>query len=509
MKTEKTAAHPLMIQGTCSSAGKSLITAALCRILTQDGYSVAPFKSQNMALNSGVTPDGFEIGRAQIMQAECAKKEADTRMNPVLLKPTSQSGSQVIVNGEILAQMDASEYFSFRKKLIPVIKKNYKSLAAENDAVIIEGAGSPAEINLKKNDIANMGMAKIADSPVLLVADIDRGGVFASLYGTVKLLTRSERARVKGLVINKFRGKRELLEPGLREIERLTKIPVLGVLPFIQDLAVDEEDSLSSRLETKSAGKNQLFHVAVCRLPYIANFTDLAPLQNLDFATISFFDSCETFAQNEAIFGAADLIIIPGTKNTIASAQYLRKSGLSKLIQNEASCGTLVIGICGGYQLLGQKLSDLEGFEGGKQGIVETGLALLPTQTSFGKNKIRRRFSGRIPEISGDFSFLSGLSADGYEIHSGLTSGSITDFPAAWNKNVFGTYLHGFFDSKEILHSILNHIAEKKGIDLPDFEDFRSRKEKEYERLAAIVRSSLDMEKIYGIMGLSGRGNKI
>ena len=342
MEWGKTMKQNIMIQGTMSSAGKSLICAALCRIFTQDGFKTAPFKSQNMALNSFITEDGAEMGRAQVMQAEAAKIRPDARMNPILLKPTSDVGSQVIVNGHVLGNMPAASYFKYKKQLVPEIMKAYRSLEEEYDIIVIEGAGSPAEINLKKNDIVNMGMAKMVDAPVLLAGDIDRGGVFAQLYGTVALLEEEERNRVKGLIINKFRGDVEILKPGLATLEELTKIPVAGVIPWIY-AKLDDEDSLAPRLSRVQAGAG--VDIAVVRLPHISNFTDFNPLEQQPGISLRYAGDVKTLGQ-------PDMVIVPGSKNTMGDLKWMRQNGMEAAILKLAAANVPVLGICYGSQLM-------------------------------------------------------------------------------------------------------------------------------------------------------------
>ena len=324
----------IMVQGTMSGAGKSLLCTALCRIFKQDGLRCAPFKSQNMALNSAVTADGLEMGRAQAVQAAAAGVRPDVRMNPILLKPTSDVGSQVIVHGEVRGQMPAREYFAYKKRLVPDILAAYRSLAAEHDVIVIEGAGSPAEINLKADDIVNMGLAKLVDAPVLLAGDIDRGGVFAQLYGTVALLDPDEKARVKGLVINKFRGDADILRPGLAPLEAKTGVPVVGVVPYIR-VAIDDEDSLAPQLERADAHKP--LDVAVVRLPRISNFTDFAPLEQHPLLGVR-------YVSGPRALGAPDLVVLPGTKSTLADLRWLRESGLEAAILRLAAGGVPVLG---------------------------------------------------------------------------------------------------------------------------------------------------------------------
>lgn len=330
----------IMVQGTMSGAGKSLLCAALCRIFAQDGYRVAPFKSQNMALNSFVTRDGLEMGRAQVVQAQAAGIEPDVRMNPILLKPSSDVGSQVIVNGEVRGQMSAAAYFKMKKALIPEILSAYNSLAETVDIIVIEGAGSPAEINLKADDIVNMGLARLVDAPVLLAGDIDRGGVFAQLYGTVALLEPEERARIKGLLINKFRGDVEILRPGLAMLEEKTQLPVLGVVPYLK-VDIEDEDSLSTRLD---AGRTvHPLDAAILRLPHISNFTDFMPLEQHPLLGVR-------YVQNTRQLGTPDLVILPGTKNTVDDLLWLRQSGLEAALLKLAANGTPVLGSAAGIR---------------------------------------------------------------------------------------------------------------------------------------------------------------
>ena len=396
----------IMVQGTMSGAGKSLLCAALCRIFAQDGWRVAPFKSQNMALNSFVTRDGLEMGRAQVVQAQAAGVEPDVRMNPILLKPSSDIGSQVIVNGEVRGQMPAAEYFRRKKQLIPDILAAYNSLAEDFDIIVIEGAGSPAEINLKADDIVNMGLAKLVDAPVLLVGDIDRGGVFAQLFGTVELLEPDERARIKGLIINKFRGDVGILRPGLAMLEEKTHLPVIGVVPYLK-ADIEDEDSLSDRLQVKNAVKP--LDAAIVRLPHISNFTDFMPLEQHPLLGVR-------YVQTTRELGAPDCVILPGTKNTVDDLLWLRQCGLEAAISKLAQRGTPVLGVCGGYQMLGQTLADPEGTESGRPQTLR-GLGLLPTQTTFTAEKRRTQSQATVMEEP-----FAGAHLTGYEIHTGRTT---------------------------------------------------------------------------------------
>ena len=392
----------IMVQVTMSGAGKSLLCAALCRIFKQDGYKVAPFKSQNMALNSYVTRNGMEMGRAQVMQAEAAGIEPDVRMNPVLLKPSSDIGSQVIVLGEVRGQMTATEYYEYKNSLMPEVMKAYNELAEEKDIIVIEGAGSPAEINLRENDIVNMGMAEAAGAPVLLAGDIDRGGVFAQLYGTVKLLTEDEQKRIAGLIVNKFRGDIDILAPGLKMVEEKTGIPVLGVVPYIR-VDIDDEDSLAPRLSAKSEVKP--LDIAIIRIPRMSNFTDFAPLEAHEVIGARYVQSAEELHN-------PDMVIIPGTKSTMDDLLWMRQNGIESAIQKLASSGTPVLGVCGGYQMMGEKLQDPHHIEGDLEEM--HGMGLLPTETTFTNLKTRTRFTADVK--AKDF---EGAKLDGYEIHMG------------------------------------------------------------------------------------------
>ncbi len=471
-----------------SNAGKSLLCAGLCRIFRQDGFRVAPFKSQNMALNSFITKDGFEMGRAQVVQAEAAGIEPDVRMNPILLKPTTDVGSQIIVNGKPVGNMRAMEYYRRKREFIPAVMEAYESLASENDIIVIEGAGSPAEINLKQEDIVNMGLAKLVDAPVLLVGDIDRGGVFAQLYGTVALLEADERARVKGTVINKFRGDKKILEPGLKQLEELCGVPVAGVVPYLH-VDIDDEDSLSERFSRDTASK--LIDIAVIRLPRISNFTDLAPFERFENVSVRYIVKTADLRE-------PDLIVIPGTKSTISDLIWLRESGLEAAVKQRASRGTPVFGICGGYQMLGKSVADPAGAEA--SGITKIdGFGLLPIETVFEDEKVQRQTSGVFPKLSGIFAPLSGLAYEGYEIHMGRSG----ELPAVIsNGNVYGSYVHGIFDAPGIADTILRALCEKKGADPSALGSFdpRAYKEAQYDKLASAVRDGFDMELVCRIL---------
>jgi len=496
-------AKSIMIQGTTSNAGKSLFTAALCRIFKQDGYRVAPFKSQNMALNSYITLEGLEMGRAQVVQAEAAGIKPSVMMNPILLKPTSDCGSQVIVNGEVLGHMTATEYFKYKHKLVPDIMKAYNYLDENYDIIVIEGAGSPAEINLKSEDIVNMGMAKMAKAPVLLVGDIDRGGVFASVYGTIMLLTDEERDMMKGTVINKFRGSVEILQSGLDMIEQLTNVPVVGVVPYM-NIDIDDEDSLSERITSK--GTAALVDIAVIRLPKISNFTDFNVFERIPEVSVRYVTSAEELKN-------PDMIIVPGTKNTMDDLVWLRQNGLEALIKKQASNGGAIFGICGGFQMLGRGIEDPYGVEhGGRM----NGMELIDGETVFYKEKVRTQIKGRFNKLSGILSDLSGVEFSGYEIHMGktnVTSGNnistIVDCVSGTkggdgcqNGNVYGTYVHGIFDDADVAYTVVKSLMKNKGIDFADYKNQSTEdyKQKQYDLLADTVRKSVNMDLIYNIL---------
>lgn len=475
-----------MIQGTTSNAGKSLIAAGLCRIFRQDGYRVAPFKSQNMALNSYITRDGLEMGRAQVMQAEAAGVEPQVQMNPILLKPTSDQGSQVIVNGEVRGVMRAADYYRYKTQLIPDILAAYNQLAAQNDIIVLEGAGSPAEINLKENDIVNMGMAKMVQAPVLLVGDIDRGGVFAALAGTMLLLEEEEKKMVKGTIINKFRGDVKILEPGLGMLEDIIHIPTLGVVPYLH-LDVDDEDSLTERFSRRNTAA--AIDIAVIRLPRISNFTDFNPLEYMEQVSVRYVSS-------PGQLGDADLIILPGTKNTMDDLLWMRQNGLEAAVQKHAAKGKPVLGICGGFQMLGRSIRDPLGVEHGGQ---INGMGLLPLETEFAGEKTRTRTQGVLDRVDGPLASLSGQPFDGYEIHMGLTG---TDRNLVNWKNVYGTYLHGIFDRPETAQALISALMREKGMDPAAVKalDIAAYKQRQYDILADGLRRSLDMDEVYRIV---------
>lgn len=499
-------AKAIMIQGTMSGAGKSLLAAGLCRIFKEDGFRTAPFKSQNMALNSYITEDGLEMGRAQVVQAEAAMTEPSVYMNPILLKPTTDTGSQVIVNGEVIGNMSAREYFACKKKFVPDILNACRHLAEEYDILVIEGAGSPAEINLKENDIVNMGLAEMLDVPVLLAGDIDRGGVFAQLYGTVALLEQKERERIKGLIINKFRGDKSILDPGIAMLEERTKIPVVGTVPMLS-VDIEEEDSISERLEREGNKAGQkgaqkaAIEIAVIRFPKISNYTDLAPLESVEGVAVRYVSAPQDL-------GHPDLILLPGSKNTMGDLKWMRTSGMEASIFKCLKKGTMIFGICGGYQMMGESLADPEGTE---EGGTMRGMGLLPVETVFHKQKTRTRIQGKLEDLSGIYEKLSGAAYEGYEIHMGRTmlTGEAQvlakreeEILGVCRGQAAGTYIHGIFDSSETADGLLQMLAEKKGLDGAALKgtDFREYKEKQYQALAKGLRESLDMEAIYRML---------
>lgn len=497
-------AKVLMIQGTMSNAGKSLIVAGLCRIFYRKGYKTAPFKAQNMALNSFITKDGFEMGRAQVVQAEACYQEPSVLMNPLLLKPVSDMGSQVVLQGKPIGTFKAKEFYKMKEKMIKPIMDSFNKLSEENDLIIIEGAGSPAEINLKQFDLVNMGMALRSNSPVLLVGDIDRGGVFAQLYGTVKLLEEKERNLIKGLIINKFRGDPKLLDSGLNQIRELTGIPVLGVVPYVHH-DIDDEDSQSERLDYKEEKTliKQFVDIVVIKLRFLSNYSDFTSIGAQPNVKIRYVDSPKDL-------GHPDLIIIPGTKSTISDLLYLKESGLEAVLIRRAE-DTPIIGICGGYQILGETLYDPLGIEGEK-GRKTIGLGLLPINTIFNSEKKTVQVSGITSNIEGTFSFLSNKKIQGYEIHMGCSeiesnqphvlSTTNGERDGCYKNNVLGTYLHGFFDSSEILESVISWLYEKKGITKENNGnfDYWKYKQEQYDKLADAMEKSIDIDAIEKII---------
>ena len=557
-------AKVIMVQGTMSNAGKSLIVAGLCRIFAQDGYRVVPFKSQNMALNSYITEDGLEMGRAQVMQAEAAGVKPSVLMNPILLKPTNDVGSQVIVKGEVLGNMRARDYFAYKKKLVPTICEAFSELEKQADIIVMEGAGSPAEINLKSDDIVNMGLAKLVDAPVLLVGDIDRGGVFAQLLGTLILLEEDEKARVKGLIINKFRGDKTILDPGVEMLEERGGVKVAGVVPYMH-LSIEDEDSLSGQLDNHDVG---VIDLAVIRFPRISNFTDFNVFERLEGVSVRYVSSVQELGQ-------PDMIFLPGSKNTMGDLRWMRQNGLETAVKKLA-VHIPVWGICGGYQMLGRTISDPHGVENenslreplypahceaishepdtiaverikrdgalplrgmelppretrrqshaaDENSLCEPlrGMELIDTDTTLMPEKMRTQTRGKFENVTGIFSTLSGLEFSGYEIHMGKTTVSTgehqtplvqladgrTDGVQRMEKGseepgVYGSYVHGIFDDGDIAVRIVQALADKKRVSWkPEAGgDYHAFKEQQYDKLAQGLREHLDMEYVYSIL---------
>lgn len=472
-------AKSIMLQGTASSVGKSILCTALCRIFKQDGYNVYPFKSQNMSLNSGITPDGCEIGRAQIMQAQASCQIPNANMNPILLKPTSDRKSQIIVMGKVWNDLDATDYYKQKLQLKSVIQKVYSDIDLKYDTIVIEGAGSPAEINLS-DVFVNMGMAKIANSPVILVGDIDKGGVFASLYGTVMLLKEDERKFIKGIIINKFRGSIELLSSGLKQIEELLNIPVIGVVPYFK-LDLEDEDSVTDFNKFNREGN---LNIGIIKLPYMSNFTDFNSLSLNKNVSLEFVDLDKDLDKFH-------LIILPGSKNTIEDIKKLKSSNMFNRILKAHSEHKFIFGICGGYQILGKTIKEND--------AIETGLNLLDISTEFQENKQTTLSSG--------YDNIFKTYVKGYQIHMGQTKVNnnifIDDFDGSYSNNlkVIGTYFHGIFDNGEFTLNYLNTIRKAFGINQEvQIFDYNNYREVQYNKLAKIVRNSLDMNKIYSIL---------
>jgi len=511
-------AKALMIQGTGSGAGKSVIVAALCRIFRDQGLSVAPFKAQNMALNSFITAEGGEIGRAQALQAQAARIEPTVHMNPVLLKASGQMCSQVIIQGVARATMQAREYYGYKKEAWKAVKSSYRRLSDTHDLIILEGAGSPAEINLVENDIVNMAAARHAKAPVVLVGDIDRGGVFASLYGTVKLTGRDAK-RIKAFIINKFRGDVDILRPGLKMIQDKTGRPVIGVLPYVTDMNLPEEDGLALTHKHAAKGAGDI-RVVVVRLPFISNFTDFDPLsQEPDVELVYSFNPVDV--EN------AHIVIVPGTKNTVQDLLYMRRTGLEQSIKRAYSKGIQIIGVCGGYQMLGTKISDLLGVESGHKEIA--GMGLLNIETSFAALKTTCQVRGSLIKESwrigayGTYFTESELllqaeqTLTGYEIHMGSSTGDINLFllqrlargacatvlDGSRNGNCWGTYIHGLFDNDAFRRGVLNHA--RRQYNLPALEsqvNYALIHDQAIDNLTRMLRENVDMNFLLRMAGL-------
>ena len=513
-------ARAIMVLGTSSHVGKSLLTAALCRIFAQQGYRVAPFKSQNMSLNSAATIEGLEIGRAQALQAEAAGVAASVHMNPILIKPSGDNSSQVVVCGKIWGRVTAADYYQRRvEELLPTVRENYETLASQYDVIILEGAGSPAEINLKRHDIANMRMAEMADARCLLVGDIDRGGVFASLLGTLELLEPEERDRIQGFAINKFRGDANLLEPGIRMIEERIQKPCIGVVPYLRSLMLEEEDSLGLPATTQTRwipdtfsgrASDRPLRVAVIALPSFSNFTDFDSLRAEPCVSLLFCRAVETIAQ-------ADVVILPGSKQTVDDLLWMREQGMDVAVQQYARTG-LVVGVCGGMQMLGEVITDPLGME--REGSV-SGLGLLPIRTIMQTNKVTRNVTGNIVAQTLFGQPVADSRISGYEIHIGRTvyqAGAIHfavfsadsrspggDFDGCMSPNtrVFGTYLHGLFDDDSFRHQFLRAARAFHKLAGPaELHLWKQLREESLNRLAREVEKALDMEMIFGWVGL-------
>ncbi len=507
-----------MVQGTASHVGKSVLVAGLCRLFRQEGLRVAPFKAQNMALNSYATLDGGEIGRAQAVQAEAAGIVPSVAMNPILLKPEGQARSQVVVSGKVLGTMDAAEYHRTKNDLWPVVEASLRGLLDEYDLVVIEGAGSPVEVNLKDADIVNMRVATAVNAPVILVADIDRGGVFAALVGTMELLEPAERALVAGFIVNKFRGDPSLFASGVAFIEERLSRPVFGVVPWVDSLGFAEEDSLgmpsSGSRATSTVGPNPdlkpnpqwltnsepsardaELDVVIVRLPHIANFDDFDPLRERAGVCVRFVDRPEAF-------GEPDLVIVPGTKTTRADLEFLRERGLDRAVVGHARRGGCTVGVCGGYQMLGERIEDPDGVEG-PAGFVD-GLALLPGVTRYEAEKSTVQVHGTVLCEHGPLAAARGARVDAYEIHMGRTEGegerlfSLADAGGGTRPEgvcspdgrIVGTYLHGLFHNVGVREALLEWLAARKGVRLPP----SAPRGDPFDRLADVLRGSLDVD---------------
>lgn len=501
----------LMLQGTGSSVGKSRLATGLCRVFMQDGFKVAPFKSQNMALNTYITDDGLEIGRAQAIQAEASQIEPSVLMNPVLLKPNSDKKSEVIVMGKNYKNLSAIDYHEHKPELLSIIKRAYDKLAKQNDIIVIEGAGSPAEINLRERDIVNMGMAELVDAPVVLIGDIDKGGVFASLAGTMLLLTEDERVRVKGVIINKFRGDIKLLNPGLDMLEDIIKRPVLGVVPYAMDIYIDEEDSLNSEiLRSRQNQQNRAsdsIDIKVLCLPRITNFTDFVPLTKRPDVKLSYINTGD-------LIGNADVLIIPGSENPIEDLKVIQKQGWGEEIKKLAQKGAIILGISGGYSILSKNIRS-----NSKQ---TKGLALLDVETSITDKQLKSRVSGYITDKAfSSKKYMHKVIIKGYVIGEikaekkgnvrdfiRLSSGAKDEFDGviSLDGKVFGTNFHGIFDNSDFTNEFIKYVYKMKtgellAEDIPSF-DYLEYRQTEYDKWADVVRESIDIAKLYEIMNL-------
>ena len=498
--------HPIMLAGTGSDVGKSILATALCRILRQDGYRPAPFKAQNMALNSFVTPDGLEIGRAQAVQAEAAGIPCEADMNPLLLKPQSDHTSQVVLMGRPIGSLRASEYWrrQSNEALRTEVCRAFDRLAARFNPIVMEGAGSIAELNLRATDLVNMSMARHADADVLLVADIDRGGVFASVYGSIMLQDEEDRRRIKGIIVNKFRGDLHLFDDGRRMLEDITGVPVLGVVPYLKDLHIEEEDSVD--LNTKSGipqRSHDRVHIAVVRLPYISNYTDFDALEH-DARIHLYYITCARELQE------ADIVVLPGTKSTLADLHWLHQSGMAEAVLRARREGKTVLGICGGYQMMGREVLDPQHVEGSLDHM--PGLGLLPTVTTMTGEKRTRQVVFRLKADASIPCSPASYTMKGYEIHMGETHVAdgdtvrpLVEFEDGTaegcyiDEHCMGTYIHGILDNSNFVDLLLRPFAEKVATRHTDF-DYHAFKEQQYDLLADHVRRHLDMQQFYNII---------
>jgi adenosylcobyric acid synthase len=499
----------LMIQGTGSGVGKSIIVAGLCRIFSDQGVNVAPFKAQNMALNSFITREGHEIGRAQAYQAEAARVEPSVDMNPILLKATGEAGCQVILNGKVHRNMNAREYYTYKEHAWVAVTEAYERLSKRHDLIIIEGAGSPAEINLANDEVVNMSVARHANAPVLLVGDIDKGGVFASLYGTIALLN-GDADYIKAFIINKFRGDLSILQPGLEMIHEKTGRPVLGVIPYLGDLGLHEEDGIpAERLWCSNNGRptQPKIKIVVVRLRYISNFTDFDPfLYEQDVELV--------YSLRDVDIEHADLIIIPGSKNTVQDLLFLRETGIEGSIQRAVEKGIPLIGICGGYQMLGRKIFDPHGLESGQPEV--RGLEYLDVETILEKAKVTAQVEASLNAECGmlNSEWCGNDILKGYEIHMGRTTGDVgllklkrLDADSAFRipnsefvqdgsvkGNVWGTYIHGIFDNDAFRRELINDLRVERGLaPVEDITDFATARNAALDKWADVLRGSIDM----------------
>lgn len=501
------AARVLMIQGTGSSVGKSFLVTGLCRLFAQDGYAVAPFKAQNMSLNSGVTPDGLEIGRAQVVQAEAAGVEPQVEMNPVLLKPEGERRSQLVAMGKMAGEVQAMDFLTRRQRLWGTVRDALDTLRGRFDIVVVEGAGSPAEINLRAGDIVNMAVALHADAPVLLAGDIDKGGVFASLYGTLALVGERERELIKGFIINKFRGDIELLKPGLTMFEEMTGVPVVGTLPYLTDVYVPEEDSARMARVSEPADGRAL-DVAIVAPPHLANFDEFDPLARRSGVRLR-------YVRRAPEFGTPDLVILPGSKTTVGDLDALRRSGIAARVMRHIADGLPTIGVCGGMQMLGKTIRDPHGVESNRP-VVE-GLGALDIETEMMRDKTTTRTRVRVTGDSGLLAGAAGLDFTGYEIHVGVSDSRDSRGAAAVMERadggapiafvdesgmVVGSYVHDMFKDEAVTSAILANVASAVGADAGDDAGGFSQ-DAEYDKLAAYLRENLDMVLVYKTIGMS------